>query len=572
MKKALIVLLVLVALAAVVLGLLYFLWTPENLAQYADRQMAAGKYEKAAEYYNKALSLAPEHTDYALSLSEASLQCGSYTRAERALVNAIRSNPELELYLALSRLYVAQDKLMDAEQLLSGVADASIRSRIDAMRPAAPVLSPESGEYDTYLSVSVETAAGLTVCYSLDEEYPSLSRTVYTEPVPLSAGDTTVTAIAVSDDGLVSALTTAEYCIVGVVEEISFASPELEALLREQLYLPDSAPVRSSDLWDLAELTVPETVTDYTDLRYLTGLTSLTIQNSSVEDYSFLTALTGLRTLDLSGSLISAQTLEAIGTLTQLQTLRLRGCGLSNILPLAQTTAITVLDLSDNSLTNIGVLSNYSALTQADLSRNAISDLSALSGLTELTHLSLTDNDVSSVDALADCVAMRELELSGNRIAGLDALRGMTQLEKLVADNNAIASIRPLSACLKLSHLSVADNDLTELDVVGNLPALHYLDFSHNAVEALPEFSAATHLQQFYAAYNRLTDISALSGQAELTYVDVDYNEELEDIECLQTCPLLVQVNAFGTSVKEVSALTAYNVIVNYDPSDPEDD
>lgn len=571
MKKVLIVLLVLVLLAAVAVGLLYFFWTADKLAAYADKKMAEGNYEKAVEYYDKAVELDPGNTAYALSLADASLQLGSYTRAERALVNAIRTAPRLELYLALSELYVAQDKLMDAEKLLSSVTDSVIRTQIDAMRPAAPVLSPESGEYDSYISVTVE-AAGTAVCYSTDREYPSQNRTAYTEPLALSAGDTTITAIAVGENGLVSTLSEASYRIVGVIEEISFASPELEAMVREQLYLPDASPVLTSDLWDVTELTLPETVTDYSDLHYFTSLTSLTIQNSSVEDYSFLPALTELQVLDLSGSLISAETLEHIGALSTLTTLRLRGCGLSNILPLAQTTAITELDLADNSITNIGVLANYAGLVTADLSGNAISDLSALAGLTQITALDLSGNDVRSIEALAGCAGMEELDLSDNQVSDLAPLRAMTQLKKLVANDNVITSIKVLSGCLRLSHLNVADNELTEIDVVGNLPALNYLDFSYNEVTELPEFPAATHLQQFYAAYNQLTDISNLSVQAELTYVDVDYNEELEDIECLQTCPLLVQVDAFGTKVKEVSALTAYSVIVNYDPSDPEED
>lgn len=571
MKKILIILLVLVLLAAVAIGLFYFFWTSENLAAYADKQMAAGNYEKAIEYYDKALDLDPTNTAYALSLADASLQHGSYTRAERALVNAIRTSPKLELYLALSELYVAQDKLLDAENLLNSITDSGIRAQIDSMRPAAPVLSPEGGEYGEYISVTME-AAGAAVYYSTDREYPSLDRTPYTEPVALSAGDTTITAIAVSENGLVSSLTKTNYCIVGVIDEISFASPELETLLRELLYLPDSTPVLTSDLWALTELTVPETVTDYTDLKYLTSLTSLTIQNSSVEDYSFLHTLTSLEFLDLSGSLISAETLEAIGTLSSLTTLKLSGCGLSNILPLAQTTAITALDLSDNSITNIGVLSNYAELTTVDLSSNAVSDLSALSALDKIITLNIASNDVRSIEALSSCSGMQSLDISGNQVSDLSPLSGMSKLREVRAGGNAISSIAPLSGCLQLSHLDVADNELTSITVVGNLPALTYLDFSHNAVTELPVFSAATHLQQFYASYNQLTDISNLAGQAELTYVDVDYNEELEDIECLQTCPLLVQVDAFGTKVKEVSALTAYSVIVNYDPSDPDEE
>ena len=49
--------------------------------------------------------------------------------------------------------------------------------------------------------------------------------------------------------------------------------------------------------------------------------------------------------------------------------------------------------------------------------------------------------------------------------------------------------------------------------------------------------------------------------------MDVDYNANIEDVACLSPCYLLVQVNAFGTKVKDVKVLTDMGVIVNYDPT-----
>ena len=49
--------------------------------------------------------------------------------------------------------------------------------------------------------------------------------------------------------------------------------------------------------------------------------------------------------------------------------------------------------------------------------------------------------------------------------------------------------------------------------------------------------------------------------------MNAEFFEAIEDIEVLSSCRLLVQVNAFGTKVKEVKLLTDYGVIVNFDPS-----
>ena len=49
MKKLLITLLVLVLAAALLFGLYYFLWTPENFAALGARAMRAGNYSRARD-------------------------------------------------------------------------------------------------------------------------------------------------------------------------------------------------------------------------------------------------------------------------------------------------------------------------------------------------------------------------------------------------------------------------------------------------------------------------------------------------------------------------------------------
>lgn len=564
MKKALIIILVLLALIGLIAGLLYFFWTPENFAALGDHFMEQQRYGYAEKCYAAAVDLDSGNEAYALMLADANLATGNYTHAERSLVNAIRKEPDAALYQKLSEIYVAQDKLLDAQQLLDGIADDAIRAELDALRPSAPVFSDESGEYEDYLTLSVESDG--TVYYSLDEQYPSTAGTRFEEPLALPAGVTHITAIAVGENGLVSPLVEAEYQVVGVVEEVVFADSAFEAYIREMLYKAGNTPVMTDELWEITELTMPADATDYSDLAYFPNLLSLTAQNSRVEDYSVLTFLPLLETLDLSGSLISAQTLEYIGTLTALKELDLSSCGLSNILPLAGNTALTTLDLSDNSISNIGVLANYTQLSVADLSCNALTDIEALSGLTELTQLDLSENNISSVLPLSTASHMSVLNITANRVTSLEATRSMTELTQLLASDNSLSSIAPLANCAKLERLELANNQLTEVNGIKTMLELTYIDISHNAVEKLPTLSESARIQQFYASYNALEDISMLAVLQELNYVDVDYNEKIEDITCLSVCSLLVQVDAFGTKVEEVKVLTDMGVIVNYSP------
>ena len=187
-----------------------------------------------------------------------------------------------------------------------------------------------------------------------------------------------MSAIAVGENGLVSPLTEADYQVVGVVEDVTFEDSTLEACVHELLGIPERTTLKTSDLWTITELTVPEGVATYADLRHFVQLKSLTIHAGTANDYSFLPLMPELETLDLSGSLVSAETLGYIGALPKLNNLNLSGCGLSNILPLADASTITVLDLSDNSITDISALASFTGLTHANLTRNAVTSLDAL--------------------------------------------------------------------------------------------------------------------------------------------------------------------------------------------------
>ncbi|MDR0889873.1 MAG: leucine-rich repeat domain-containing protein [Oscillospiraceae bacterium] len=565
MKKVLVILLAIVLLAAMIFAFFHFYWTAENFAAQGARAMSRGDYEKAVSRYTRAVDMNPESIPYALALADACVANGSYTKAERALVSAIRTAPHAELYAKLSAVYVAQDKLLDAQQMLDSITDESVRTEIAAMRPDAPVLSHESGEYSSFISISASVQGG-TVYVSTDEQFPSLEAAPFTEAIPLPAGATHLTALCVAENGLVSTLVEADYLIVGVVEDVIFADAQLESYVRELIFRPGTGTITTDELWDIEELVVPETVADYSDLRHFTGLKSLTILGGDADDYAFLAALEDLEYLNLSGSLVSFETLEKIGLLPNLRELNLSSCGLSNILPLAEASTMTAIDLSDNSISNIGALSACKNLATVNLSRNALTSLDAISEIDTLQELDVSENNLTSISALSECTALTHLNASDNSLSSIAAVSSLKKLREFYAAKNALSDIEGLEACMLLERLDLSNNSLTSIGAVANLVNLTYLNFNYNDVEVLPSFSSSAKLQQFYAAHNFLEDISGLAGLSLLNYVDVDYNN-VTDIECLHTCPTLVQVNAFGTNVESVTKLTDIGVIVYYDPT-----
>ena len=120
-----------------------------------------GRYGRAITCYKLAMHFAPKDAELAIWLSNAYKRSGNYTKAEYTLVNAITQSPDAaDLYIALSKTYVEQDKLLDAETMLGRITNDAVRTQIDALRPAAPVIEPESGTYTEYIDVTITGTEG----------------------------------------------------------------------------------------------------------------------------------------------------------------------------------------------------------------------------------------------------------------------------------------------------------------------------------------------------------------------------------------------------------------------------
>ena len=173
-----------------------------------------------------------------------------------------------------------------------------------------------------------------------------------------------------------------------------------------------------------------------------------------------------------------------------------------------------------------------------------------------------------SLAPLSDCSQIERLIADDNHISDIGVVAKMPELATFCASHNRIYDASAVAACPALTRLELADNQLTNIDMIADMPQLSYLDVSHNLITAIPQMNVEeSRLSSFYASYNKLENVSHLAGLLELTYVNVDYNDNIEDVECLAPCHMLVQVDCFGTKVEKVEALLNMGVIVNFDPT-----
>ncbi len=572
MKKAskFLVPLVMVLLIAASIGWYLFLYdrefTRDTLLSQARFQDQHGNSRISALFYDAAYSFSGGDTDVAIELANQYKQDGNYTKAELTLTQAIHAGPTAQLYTALCKTFVEQDKLLDAVALLNNVSDPAIKAELDALRPPAPKADREPGFYSEYIKVKLESEGSKYLFYTTDGEYPSIAGALYGTGIPLEAGETTLRAIAVSESGLVSPVTVLGYTVTGVVEKVSFADSAMEAAIRQAISAGASRTLYSNDLWEITEFTAPQGVKTFADLALLPNLTKLTIQDQTIDSLEHLSGLGKLVVLDLSGCKFPVEELEVLPTLSSLSSLTLARCSLSTIEGLEGAQSLTYLDLNNNTVRNLKVLTPMTTLREINLEHNAVTDLSALGTLESLVKLDLSFNAVSSLSPLSGCIRLSHLEVDNNQLSSLSGVEKLPMLSHLAADHNSLTDVSLLGDSGELSYLSLSSNEISDISALGRLTKLTELDFSSNHVEAIPVWPDGCPLVRIDGSYNALSDINSLKNMQQLTHVYMDYNL-LTNVDQLADCFCLVQVNVFGNTIGDVSALRDRDIIVNYNPT-----
>lgn len=540
-------------------------FTRDILISQARHLDSMGNPDWAAKLYDLAYDYTGKSEDVAIELANQYKADGNYTKAEYTLTNAIANGASVDLYVALSKTFVEQDKLQDAVAMLDSISDPAVKAEMDALRPAAPVPVPDPGFYSEYILVDFPRNQG-KIYYTTNQEYPTLSQEPFSEPIALPGGETIIYAVTVDSNGLVSPLTIAGYTISGVIEEAVFADPAIELALREQLGLEEGETLMTDRLWDVREFTVPAEAQQLADLRLVPYLEKLTLQDYKPESLAFLTSLTSLKALDLTDCRISPSDLKYIAALPKLEKLSLAGCNLSTIADLSGSTSLKYLDLSRNTLRNLESLIPMSTLEELFLQHNAVTALDALAALTSLKKLDISYNSVSSLAPLAACTQLTWLDAGHNQLSSLSGIDTFPALTHLAVDHNQLRDVSILGKVTTLVELDVSYNKLNSLNELKTLISLTTLNCSNNEMTHLPIWPKDCALTTLDCSHNMIASLNPLLGLQELTYVYLDYNY-LTTLDPLSYCSRIVLVNAYGNDISDVSALTDLDIIVNYDPT-----
>lgn len=578
MKKTIRTIIPIILAAAIIACIGWYLFiydvpfTRDMLLKTARFFESNGNHKTSAWFYNCAYRQTGDKDSIAIEVANQYKANGNYTKAESTLSQAIADGGGKDVYIALCKAYVEQDKLMDAVNMLNNITNKDVKSQLEKLRPAAPTCFPDpssTGAYYTqYITVTVSAKTG-RLYVSTDGEFPSVNEDAYTQGIKLNEGKNIIYAIAVADNGLVSPTSIFGFTVGGVVERVNFEDTAVEAAVRGLLEVDTEKVLYTNDLWTIKEFKVPEGAENLKDLRHMAFLEKLTIVNGPENQIANILSLANLKELSITNTSVASEDLTGISQLPNIEKLTLRKCRLSTLSGLEKATKLTYLDVSENAVGNLTPLSDLTKLQELYLEQAGLTDVSALSKLTAIKVLNVSHNEISTLAPITTFEALLKLYAGTNKLTEITGFEKFKTLTELDVSENEIGNVSPLYTCAELRKLNISYNKVEDISGFSTLIQLTDLIFNNNQVKKLPEFPKDCALVNINGSSNKLDTLVPLGGLQKLNNVFMDYNKGITSVKALAGCPLLIQVNVYGTGVRQVSALTSenQNIIVNYDPT-----
>lgn len=462
-----------VVMAAVVVLFIYRNRTAEvrTSIEAGDHYLSELDYEQAIASYQQALKIDAKNREANLGLAEAYDANQMYVYAEDIYRSMLGDDDQqADIYERLAELYIRQEKLEEARELLDTaverVDDPEIDKLYDTTRPQPPVFSQAGGEYRERICVAIEPAGERqTLYYTVDGTEPSAESPVYEKPLILPNGETTVKAIAVNASGYQSDAAEETYDIQIQDAEIELEEYAIERAIRDKLQIDYDRPIFNDDIAQITELYIIGNQFGFADDRYSVSLEKL---QYDVDGNIYSAIGTGqIRTLN---DLKYMPFLERVVVLYQheLDISGLAACGV-----------LEELSLVGDGLTagDIAVLSGLKTLNRLNLGWNQIGDISALDGLNGLVSLGLWGNQIREISPVGNLSELQYLDFSDNRVEDISSLTGLSKLEQLWMYHNAVRDISPLEKLGSLNTLMLRDNPIENPEAVrGIYPHLIRLD------------------------------------------------------------------------------------------------
>ncbi len=203
------------------------------------------------------------------------------------------------------------------------------------------------------------------------------------------------------------------------------------------------------------------TTADIKNLKYMTSLTHINLNDNNIDDLSVLAGITTLQQIEANNNNITD--ISFVSKLSNLGIVIMNNNNVSDISPLKNCKNLKKLWLVDNPVNDISALKGKNML-EIGFNNAPITDISALKGMTNLYQLHLYNCNISDISVLSTCVGLKTVYLDYNNISDYSALTTLQVLEVVnlngnLMDENIIKTLHGLTFYI---GLSIQDMGITD--------------------------------------------------------------------------------------------------------------
>ncbi|QIW17672.1 NEAT domain-containing leucine-rich repeat protein [Bacillus thuringiensis] len=291
-----------------------------------------------------------------------------------------------------------------------------------------------------------------------------------------------------------------------------------------------NTPITKEELLQVKDLFLnTNEILDYSALKYMPNLKSLTVANAKITDPSFFANLKQLNHLALRGNEFSDVT--PLVKMDNLASLDLSNNKIINVAPLVEMKNVKSLYLSGNQIEDVTALAKMEQLDYLNLANNKITNVVPLSALKNVTYLTLAGNQIEDIKPLYS-LPLKDLVLTRNKVKDLSGIDQMNQLNKLFIGKNQIEDVTPLAKMTQLTELDVPNNELKDITPLSNLVNLQKLDLEANYISDLSPVSKLNKLVYLSFVANEIRDVRPVIELSKKAYINVQNQKVfLEDTE-----------------------------------------
>ncbi len=197
--------------------------TPFSYMREAESAKNKGQMDKAIEALHVGNELFPANTDIIFRMSDYYLEMNDYENAVSAL-KLITQGTDFpaetvsNAYESIISIYKQNSDYEGIAALLNDSDDDIARALREKYVPSAPVISPESGEFDEYVDITIannNTDTNCKIYYTVNDGVPDNTSILYDKEIFIdSPGNYSIKAVCINEYDIASTVVEKNYLVV----------------------------------------------------------------------------------------------------------------------------------------------------------------------------------------------------------------------------------------------------------------------------------------------------------------------------------------------------------------------